>query len=471
MIVARGLTRLQLFMMCFGAIVGVGWITILGQWLSLAGPGGSVVALVAGAAAMLVVASGYGLLARTNRLTDGGEIGAVTHALGPASAFVVTAALTLACVSIVAFEAVSAGWIAVTLFPQVEGPVLYRVFGHDVHFGTAAIALIGTAVIAGLNLRSISGTARTQNSIVFLKLAVTAVFCVAGFVNGTPGNWLPLVPHSDPTADSSAIAGILTVLATMPLWFAGFHVIAILSPERDSSVPIAAVGRVMYAAIVAACLFYVCVVLAASHVVPWQTLISAPLPAAAAFREGFSSSTLANLVLTSGLLGICSAWIACFAAAVRVLNVLRQQLRASPVIAVAWQREAAPGVGQRETAPRVGPTSLHLGPPTLVIAVTAAILSLAGRAALVPIVNVAALCFGVVYMFVSIVAWRHAEGPVQRYRSGLGVCVAAFMAAYVLFSAVEAGGWMAPELVVTVSWVFLGALSWLFRSKEIVHAT
>ncbi len=441
-------------MMCFGAIVGVGWITILGQWLSLAGPGGTVVALIIGAAAMLVVASGYGLLARANRLCAVGEIGAVGDSMGAAGAFAVTAALALAGVGVVAFEAVSAGWVSVTLFPSLEGPALYRVLGTDVHLGTVAVALLGTGTVAVLNLRPISRTARTQNNIVFLKIGITTIFCVAGLVNGDPRNLLPLLPRSTTGSGVSAVSGVLAVAATMPLWFAGFHVAAVLCAERDSAVSAASVGRVMYGAILASCLFYICVVLAASYVVPWQTLISAPLPAAAAFREGLSSPLLANLVLTSGLLGICSAWIACFAAAVRVLNVLRWQLRGGTTAGFAGS----------------GSDSLQAGTATFVITSVAATLSLAGRAALVPIVNVAALCFGIVYMFVSIVAWRYSIRPLQRYRSAVGVCVAAFMAAYVLISAVEAGGWMAPEMVVTVVWVCLGTVSWLCRSKDIAHA-
>jgi basic amino acid/polyamine antiporter, APA family len=451
----RGLTRLQLFMMCFGAIVGVGWITILGQWLSLAGPGGSVIAIVLGAVAMLVVASGYASLARANQLSAGGEIGAVTSTLGPANGFAVTAALALACISIVAFEAVSAGWILVTLFPALEGPVLYRVFGQDVHLGTASIALLGTGTVALLNLRSITGTARTQNSIVFLKIAVTAVFCIAGLLSGKATNLLPLLPEAGTGASvASPITGILTILATMPLWYAGFHVAAVLSGERSSSVPLAAVGWVMYASILGACLFYVCIVLAASYVVPWQTLLSAPLPAATAFREGLSSATMANLVLVSGLLGICSAWIACFTAAVRILNALHGQLQAARVTASSGYDVA----------------NLRVAPATLLIAVIAGLLSLAGRPALVPIVNVASLCFGVVYLFVSIVAWRHAARPIQRARASIGIGVAGFMAAYVIYSAVASAGWTAPEVVIIALWLMLGVVSWLSRPKVIAHA-
>jgi amino acid transporter len=438
----RGLTRLQLFMMSFGAIVGVGWITILGQWLSLAGPGGSVVALVVGAVAVLVVATNYALLARNDLFASGGEIGAIAGSLGQHAAFVVTVALCLATISIVAFEAVSAGWIAVTIFPWLEGPPLYRIFGRDVHAGTLAIALAGTLIVAVLNLRPIANTARAQNVIVFVKLSVTAVFCLGGLMAGSADNLLPLLPTA--ANGEPSYTGILSLLATMPLWFAGFHVIAILSNERADSVRLADVGWVMRVAIVAACVFYVCIVLAASYVVPWQTLISAPLPAAAAFRNGLSSVTFANLVLISGLLGICSAWIACFAASVRVMSQLRLQLRG------------------RRAEPRSA---------TILITVLAVILALAGRAALVPIVNVAALCFGLVYLLASLAAWRYAVTLRQRCAAAFGAAVAGSMAVYILVSAVAETGWMAPEFGIVVLAVVAGTVLWMTRSKNTAHAT
>lgn len=44
----QGLSAPQLFMMGFGAIVGVGWIVVVGEWVAQAGaPGGSVIALAA----------------------------------------------------------------------------------------------------------------------------------------------------------------------------------------------------------------------------------------------------------------------------------------------------------------------------------------------------------------------------------------------------------------------------------------
>jgi amino acid transporter len=433
----RGLTRLHLFMMCFGAIVGVGWITVLGQWLSQAGPGGSLIALLVGALAVSIVASNYALLARKDLFAAGGEIGAVKGSLGAGAAFSVTAALALATVSVLAFEAVSAGWILVTIFPGLEGRPLYQVFRQQVHVGSMIIALTGTIVVAVLNIRPIASTASVQNGIVVVKLGVTALFCLAGLFAGEANNLLPLLPQR--ADDSSPWPGVLALTATMPLWYAGFHVVAILSNERADSVRAGDVAGAMRGSIYAAFVFYACIVLAASYVVPWQTLITAPLPAAAAFRDGLSSVTFANLVLMSGLLGIFSAWIACFAASMRVWRQLLLQLTG------------------REWGAR---------PALIVITVLGGILALAGRPALIPIVNVASMCFGLVYLLVSIATWRHAVTRGERCIVVLGAVVAGTMAAYVIYSSVVEAGWLAPEVIVTLLAVLTGAVAWLCRSRK-----
>lgn len=455
----QGLTANQLFLMSFGGIVGVGWITVLGQWFLLAGPGGSVIALVLGALAMLLVASSYAYLANARRLDSGGEVDAVQNLLGPGPGFVVSSALALSCISVVAFEAVSAGWILVTLFPSLEGEVIYHAFGREVHSGTVVIAVLVTLAFAVLNLRPVGHTAQAQNVVVLVKIAITVVFCAASVLKGDVQNLMPLLVASTP--ERSTIGGILAMATTMPLWFAGFNVVAQLAGERQTQVSARAVGWTMHLSIVAACVFYICIVLAAAYVVPWQSLLSAPLPAASAFREGLSSNLMANLVLIAGLLGIISTGIACFTAASRVVNLLWRQLDPERV--------------RKDAVDDNGRPVLRVGPITVVIAAVSILGSLAGRAALIPIVNVASLCMALVYLFMCVAACRHADATGPRVRAALGAVVAAFMCVYVLYAAVDEGGWRAPELAITVASAVIAGLAWtlrtrIFRTKDSKHA-
>ncbi len=101
------------------------------------------------------------LLARKDLFAIGGEIGAVKGSLGAASAFSVTAALIVGLtLAVVAFEG-SVGGLDCrdASFRPSEGQPLYQVFGQQVHSGSVVIALVGTIVVAALNIRPIASTA------------------------------------------------------------------------------------------------------------------------------------------------------------------------------------------------------------------------------------------------------------------------------------------------------------------------
>lgn len=159
---------------------------------------------------------------------------------------------------------------------------------------------------------------------------------------------------------------------------------------------------------------------------------------------------MANLVLVAGLLGVISAWIACFAGAVRVLTAARRQLNPKTQIISA---AAAPLVPAQSTI--------------VVVTVISLVLSLNGRAALLPIVNVAALCYGIVYLLVSWAAWQYSVKASERVVSIAGMCVSAFMSGYVIHSAVSAQGWRAPEVMVIAAWSALWASLWWFRRRRL----
>jgi basic amino acid/polyamine antiporter, APA family len=430
-----GLSRLQLFMMSFGTIVGVGWIVVLGDWVAQAGPGGTVIALLLGAVAMWIVAGNYAVLARHERIADGGEAVAVTDTWGAGAGFTVTVALAVAYISIVAFEAVSAGWILITLLPVLEGPVLYQVKTADVNLGLLVIALLGGVIVALLNARALQLTARVQDGLVWLLLLITLLFCCAGVSRGDVQHWQPWFSGG----------GIAALVATMPLWYAGFNVVPQLFAERDPKVSLQMLGPIMYVSIAAAAGFYVAVVLATTFLVPWQSLVALPLPVATAFGQAFDNVFWRNLTLLAGLLGILSTWNACFAAAVRVLQRLVSQLQRP-----AWSLRFA----------------------VLWVALLSSLMALNGRAALIPIVNVGACCFGVVYLFICLSAWRVATRAWERFLAFSGIAVSVFMSGYVMKSALDNSATAIPtEWLIAAVTIAIAAVIWKARIRKLKHAS
>ena len=84
----RVIGRLGFFSLAFGSMIGVGWITSLGNWFQNAGPLGSMVAFLVGGLIMLVIGLCYAEV--TPMLpVSGGEVAYAYKASGTAMAFVV----------------------------------------------------------------------------------------------------------------------------------------------------------------------------------------------------------------------------------------------------------------------------------------------------------------------------------------------------------------------------------------------
>ncbi|MCB1022373.1 MAG: amino acid permease, partial [Acidobacteria bacterium] len=69
-------------------MIGVGWVTALGSWLTQAGPGGAILAFAAGGAVMLLIGLCYAELTAMLPVA-GGEVAYAFAAHGAGRAFVV----------------------------------------------------------------------------------------------------------------------------------------------------------------------------------------------------------------------------------------------------------------------------------------------------------------------------------------------------------------------------------------------
>src|SRR3954468_7037000 len=100
------LTAFNYLTLAVGCMIGVGWIAVVGEWLTRAGPAGSLLGFLVGGAIMAGIAMCYAELAALMPLS-GGDVVFATRAFGPGAGFLVGWFLLLAYVSIIAFEAVS----------------------------------------------------------------------------------------------------------------------------------------------------------------------------------------------------------------------------------------------------------------------------------------------------------------------------------------------------------------------------
>lgn len=424
------------FTLAFGAIVGSGWIVVLGEWLRQAGPGGTVLAFMAGALVMCLIARSYGELAvRFPRA--GGEFLYVHEVLGPRLAFLVGWYLTLYAIAVCAFEGIAIGWILRTLCASCTLGIAYTVLGTQVTWDSLLVGMGGAALLCGLHLRGAAAAIRFQNLVTFGFIVLIASVAVVAFVLGKPANLEPLFEPADGGAWQS---GCLWIFGTCAFFLNGWQTALHAIEERRADLPAGVAVRATLAAILAASLFYIAVVLAAGYALAWREWVNADLPAVSAFGALSSSRWLGLLVLVAAAISLGKAWSAMLWLGSRLLY------------AQACRGLLPAGVARTDTAgaPRVA-IVLVTGMTMLGIA--------AGRAAVLPIVNMVSICIALSFILCLMVLLRlrRSSSAPGEMRPVHTVTIGSALAAGIVMVAVGlAAPWVRSRGAVPVEWWLLG---------------
>lgn len=448
----RSLKLTQLFTLGFGVVVGVGWMLLVGQWLTQAGTLGAMLAFVAGAVLIGLVGLCYAEIA-TVHPEAGGEVIYAGRVLGRGAAFGVGWLLALLYVVIAAFEAIGFAWLLSIVAPGLAGPVAYRFLGQDVTVGALAVGVAGMGLFCWINIRGAAMAARVQDMLIYAKIAISLAFVAAGLLRGSPANLEPL--FVGPTGDP--LGGFMAVFVTAPFWYAGFGVIAQALGERAEGASVRLAGLSILAVLVAGCLFYCLIIVSVAAVAPRAAIEGAALPAAAAFEAAFGSPLLRNVVVTAGMLGLLTTWNGLFFSAGRVLYALGED-------------RLLPGpFGQLD--PRNGTPAFAL----LFVAVAATACVFAGRGAVTPIVNLSGLIFALVFLsvVVAVLVRRLRGAPPAPFQvpGGVATIVVSAVVAFgiCVAAAVEiakaAKGGLAPEFAVLGVWLLAGAAIYLLQRR------
>ena len=251
----KEISAIQFFTLGFGTIIGVGWVVVLGQWLSMAGPLGAIVGFAGGGLIMMLVALCYAEMS-SQLPVAGGEVAYAYELYGVNASFAIGWVMTLVYISTTTFEALSVGWVAGAMLEGFEGPILYTVRGDPVYLGSLALGLGGMALLTFLNYRGAKAATRFQDVLTYGVLGCSLIFITAGLVWGKASNLEPLFQQT-----SSAGMGIAGVLATSPFWYGGFNVIPQAIEEMAPGTSVKMVGRMILLSLFSAGLFYCLIIL------------------------------------------------------------------------------------------------------------------------------------------------------------------------------------------------------------------
>jgi APA family basic amino acid/polyamine antiporter len=319
---ARKLRATDYFTLGWGAMVGVGWLVIMDDWLLRGGVLGAILGFVIGGTVLLPIGWVYGRLVAA--MPDAaGEIAYTSVVFPRWISFATGWMMTLAYFIICPWEAVAIGRIAGYIFPWLDSIEIYRIAGRPVYLPHMVIGLGLTALITVLNYRGVRLSATFQNWTSFGTLALFVIFVAAGVSRGSAANFPPLFTHTP-------LISILLVIQIVPYFMTGFECVGKAAEEASPDFRARGFFRAIWMAIVVGILFYAGIVAAVGFVAPWRELTGEKFMTAVAFQRAVGSRWIVNVILATALLSLFKCFNGNFVASSRMIFALGRRGMIAP---------------------------------------------------------------------------------------------------------------------------------------------
>lgn len=231
---AKRLSFIDVWAIAFGCIVGWGAFVMPGTtFLPVAGPLGTVIAMVIGTALMLVIGRNYSYL-MAKRSGEGGVYSYTKEAFGRDHAFLCSWFLSLSYLTVVFMNATALFVVARTMFGKLfQFGFHYVVAGYDIYLGEILISVFALAVIGLIFILKKSVLRWIQTVLALAMIVGVFAITVAAMFNFEPKD---LIPEFGVGGTGSAIVGIMTIILLSPWAFVGFDIASLETPRFEFSV-------------------------------------------------------------------------------------------------------------------------------------------------------------------------------------------------------------------------------------------
>src|SRR5712672_1023007 len=161
-VLARKLGLHDYFSLAFGAMIGVGWLVLMDDWLGRGGPFGAMLAFAIGGLLLLPIGYVYGEWVK--RLPDAaGEAAYTAQVFPPIVSYFTGWIMLLAYFIVCPWDAVAIGKVAAYIFPSLNSFEVYRIAGQPVFLPRLLLGILLTLFLGALNYRGIRLSATFQN--------------------------------------------------------------------------------------------------------------------------------------------------------------------------------------------------------------------------------------------------------------------------------------------------------------------
>ena len=269
----RYLSPLDVWAMAFGCMVGWGVFAMPGTtFLPVAGPAGTVIAMLAGMIIMLIIGSNFSFLMARSSMT-GGVYTYTKEAFGRDHAFLSCWFLCLSYLTIVFLNGTALFFIVRILFSDtVQTGFSYTIAGNTIYLGETVISALALTGIGVLFIAAKPFLQRLHTALAVILLAgivVTAAFCLPHVIG--KGALL-----SFGTRGLNRGYAVFSLMILAPWAFVGFEVTAF--DTAHFRFPMRRSKGIMMVAIVIAAVAYIAMALVSIAVVPdgfasWQEYI------------------------------------------------------------------------------------------------------------------------------------------------------------------------------------------------------
>lgn len=312
----RTLKPSWVFAMAVGSAVGWGAFILPFEWIDTGGVFGALTGFLIGGAMIAVIGLSYGAVIKALPVTGGGLAFALAS-LGRTHGFIAGWALTLGYAGIVALNASAVALVFRVTIPNfiMQGK-LYRIANWDIYLPEVIIASLFLIIFAYINIRGVELSGKFQFTAVLLMLIAVALLFIAGIFRLLTDDGLVLPPAY--ATNSTAIAGILAIVAITPWAYIGFDTIPQLAGEFNFS-PRKALSLLIWG-ISAATAIYMAMISTTAITVSSdrEAYANSSWPPAAAIQEVFGPLGLI-LMVTAVSMGVLTGLNGFYASASRVI--------------------------------------------------------------------------------------------------------------------------------------------------------
>ncbi|MBQ4438275.1 amino acid permease [bacterium] len=325
------LSRLDVWSMALGIMVGWGAFVMPGTFfLPVAGPLGTIIAMVVSTLIMLVIGANFAYLMERSPMT-GGVYSYTKEAFGRDHAFISSWFLCLSYMTIVFLNGTALFVVArITMAPLVKNSWSYSVAGHNIYIAEVAASILAFAGIGFLLVKAkkfIQKLFTVLAVVMFAGAIVTGAVCIPHAFE-----WSALTSFG--TGDISGLYGIFTIVILAPWAFVGFDAVSFDTAHfkfqmKDSN-------KIIFTSIIVAGFIYAAMAIVGVSFVPdgyasWKEYISAlgelrGLPAVPTFNAAAAYMGKSGLVIISitALAAIFTGIIGAYRAALRILSTMAE---------------------------------------------------------------------------------------------------------------------------------------------------